>query len=78
LPDLFYSKESKEKADSLPLPLPPNLGRKIQAQNGKQKKKKIQSRKIMYQQNFIQSNLKKYVGTKRRVPTSLLGYFYIT
>jgi hypothetical protein len=31
------------------------------------KKKKKQSRKIMYQQNFIQSNLKKYVGTKRGV-----------
>jgi hypothetical protein len=75
LPDLFYSKESKEKADSLPLP--PKSGKKNTSPEW-ETKKKIQSRKIMYQQNFIQSNLKKYVGTKRRVPTSLLGYFYKT
>ncbi len=45
-----------EKADSLPLP--PKSGKKNTSPEWKTKKK-IQSRKIMYQHNFIQSNLKK-------------------
>jgi hypothetical protein len=53
LPDLFYSKESKEKKQT-PFPFPPNLGRKIQAQNGKPKKNTIEEDHVPTQLYSIQ------------------------
>ncbi len=73
----FTQRNQRRKQTPFPCPFPPNLGRKIQAQNGKPKKK-IQSRKIMYQQqNFIQSNLKKICRYQKESTYIPLGRFFI-